>query len=128
MHLHSWIKKLLRVSLWLGAMTTVVLLVDYAMDAHTRAEWLPKCQWEDFKPVRYPHPYLARWCFVKREMIVVRLFDETGQKLLAERTFEYPTFPRMYWQQDEFGFLTSSGAGGISLPPTLLDRLRLSLP
>ena len=128
MKTHRWIHKLLRVSLWLAALTTVVLLVDYAMDARTRAERLPECRWKDFKSVYYPHPYLARWCFLKGEMIVIRLFDERGEQLLAERTFEYPTFPRLYWEPDELGFQTSTGVGGISLPPTLLDRLRLMLP
>jgi len=36
--------------------------------------------------------------------------------------------PTFYWEPDEFGYATSPDGGVISLPPTLLDRLRARLP
>lgn len=59
---------------------------------------------------------------------MLRLYDKEGKMLLAERMFDYPTLPRIYWKSDKLGYQTFGGGGEISLPPSALDRWRTRLP
>jgi len=53
---------------------------------------------------------------------------ETGEKLLAERMFDYPDIPRFYWRREKLGFDAWLDPASIALPPTLLDRWRTRWP
>ena len=73
-------------------------------------------------------PYVARYCYLTKDTVLLRLYAANADQVLAERMFFHLDRPTFYWEPDEFGYATSPDGGVISLPPTLLDRLRARLP
>jgi len=111
----------------------------YASEAYLRQTQIPNCRWrfdeQLFDPSYASPPYSLRYCYLKRDIILLQLHDRAGQQLLAERMFTYPYYERLSlaWRLDErrqasaltYGF---EAGDDISLPPTLLDRMRARLP
>ena len=63
-----------------------------------------------------------------KDTVLLKLYAANAGQVLAERMFFHLDRPTFYWEPDEFGYATSPDGGVISLPPTLLDRLRARLP
>ena len=101
---------------------------DYLLDARLRARTIPQCHWTNDSPLPDPFPYLARWCFLTKDVVMLRLYDEQGKTLLAERMFSYSDFPRIYWKSTKLGYQTLTSDDEIALPPSRLDRWRTRLP
>ncbi|WP_304303681.1 hypothetical protein [Pseudacidovorax intermedius] len=120
--------KLASAACWLLLGTLLIETVDYVFDARLRAHTVPKCRWTDNSPAPDPFPYLARWCFLTKEVVMLRLYDKEGRTLLAERMFDYPDFPRIYWKSKKLGYQTLTGDDEIALPPSKLDLWRTRLP
>lgn len=72
-------------------------------------------------------PYLARYCYLSKDTVLLRLYGANGEQLLAERMFFELDFLRLYWRSDTLNYDTETG-GSIPLPPTILDRFRAKLP
>jgi hypothetical protein len=117
----------LRWTIWLITFTGVVYVCGYAFDVRTRLTRLERCQWT---LVSSPdaRPYIARYCLLDKETALLRLYDAKGQRVLAERMFFELDRPNFYWKDDALGYSTPPDGGVISLPPTVLDRLRAKLP
>lgn len=124
----SALRSLTKAAIWLSTCAVLVAMIDYVADARMRARMVPQCRWNDVRPTREAMPYLARWCIVERDVVILRLYDEAGGTLLAERMFDYPDVPRIYWELDELGYRTFTDWGAIGLPPSTLDRWRTRLP
>lgn len=119
---------LLRCSLWLAAFAALVYLCSYLSDTRARATKAPGCEWN---AVPNPHnaPYLARFCYLDKETVLLRVYDAEGQSLLAERSIFELDRPRFHWELNALGYNDRNYDGGeIALPPTLLERLRAKLP
>jgi hypothetical protein len=118
----------LRCSLWVAAFAAFVYVGSYLSDAHTRATKAPACEWNAV-PSPNNAPYLARFCYLDKETVLLRLYDAEGKALLAERSLFELDRPRFHWESDALGYNDRKYDGGeIALPPTLLERLRAKLP
>lgn len=118
----------LHCSLWLAAFAALVFLCRYLSDAHTRATRAPDCRWNAV-PNPNNTPYSARFCYLDKETVLLRVYDTKGQALLAERSFFELDRPRFHWESNALGYNDRNYDGGeIALPPTLLERLRVKLP
>ncbi len=102
-------------------------LCGYAFDVHERRTKEPACQWMDV-PSRDAVPYVARWCKMDKETVLLRLHAANTDQVLAERMFFELDWPNFYWKANAFGYSTLPNGGVIPLPPTPLDRLRARLP
>ncbi|HSU20790.1 MAG TPA: hypothetical protein VLK60_02760 [Variovorax sp.] len=112
---------------WTALLGAFLYLCGYALDAHERKTKEPACQWIDV-PSRNAVPYVARYCYLNKETVLLRLYAAGGRQVLAERMFFELDQPNFYWKADALGYSTLSDGGFISLPPTLLDGLRARLP
>ncbi|MBO9645649.1 hypothetical protein [Pseudacidovorax intermedius] len=118
----------MKLALWVGLCVILFNGIDYVLDARMRARMLPECRWEEDRPYQNTIPYLVRWCIVKRDVVMFRVYDKEGKKLLAERMFDYPDLPLIYWSSKEVGYRTFSDWGAVALPPSALDEWRTHLP
>lgn len=117
---------LLRCAIWLAALVAFVYLCIYMNDAHTRATRTLGCRWNDV-PNPNNAPYSARFCYLTKEEILLRVHDGVGRRI-AERHYAYSDFARFYWEPNGLGYVSDERGTFIELPPTLLDRLRAKLP
>jgi hypothetical protein len=116
-----------RIGLWIAALTVFLYLCGYAFDVHKRTTKVLSCRWNTV-PNPTAKPYTARWCKLTKDTVLLRLYAANADQVLAERMFFHLDRPTFYWEAGEFGYATSPDGGVISLPPTLLDRLRARLP
>jgi hypothetical protein len=75
--------------------------------------------------------YTAKYAYLSRDRILLRLYRTSDMKLLAERTYSYPEAARLVWGKEVLIYDTSEdadGGGEIKLPPSLYDRLTAHLP
>lgn len=75
--------------------------------------------------------YIAERCMLGPEFwMVFRLYDAQSGKLLAERTYDDPTFPVLIWENDRvyYDLSPKAGEGSVTLPPSWLDGWRARLP
>ncbi|RQV78274.1 hypothetical protein [Burkholderia anthina] len=98
----------------------------YWKDAQRRADCEPDARDSEHSP---DGSYLARYCYF-RNTIVLRLYDKEGKRLLAERTYRDTSgLPvSLYWKEHALMYAEEQELGGISLPPTFLDRAMAQLP
>ncbi|MFZ3117900.1 MAG: hypothetical protein WA159_06225 [Variovorax sp.] len=117
----------LRCALWIAAFAAFVYLCSYLSDAHTRATKAPDCKWI---AVENPDnvPYTARFCYLTKDTVLLRLYDAEELHLLAERTYFNLDRPFIAFVQDELVFDTYPEGSFIALPPSLVERLRAKLP
>ena len=132
-------RMLIRWVTWLIVFAAIIQLCIYANDVHTRKTRVPTCEWEPIESLYDPPyaspPYSGRFCYLVRGTILLQLYDASDQHLLAERMYSYPYYerPSFFWRVDAqrrpsaLGYDTTIN-DEISLPPTLLDRLRAKLP
>lgn len=117
---------------WAIVFAAIIQLCIYANDVHTRRTQVPSCKWNQLMNP-YSAPYAGRFCHFSNDMVLLQLYDASSQDLLAERMYPYPDSARFFWRLDSqrrpyaLGYDTYTG-DAISLPPTLLDRLRAKLP
>ncbi len=111
---------------WLVALGIVVLLLDYSLDVSKRMSRGPACQW-NIVPNPGNEPYVARYCHLTKDTVVLRLYDAKEEQLLAERMYFEQNIASVFWTHDALIYTTRTD-DVISLPPTLLDRLRAKLP
>lgn len=111
---------------WIFAVVAVISLCSYLIDADYRISKTEECKWN---PVENPNdlPYTARFCYLDTKTVLLRLYDLAGEELLAERYYWCTDLARIYWYEKGLGYDTSTG-DAISIPPTLLDRIRARLP
>ncbi|MGF6640667.1 hypothetical protein [Paraburkholderia sp. MM6662-R1] len=64
--------------------------------------------------------YIARYAYLPRHRIALRLYRATTAELLAERVYRYPERIRLFWTEDYLIYDTSAegGDGEIELPPS----------
>ena len=117
---------LLRWTCWIAALVALVYLCDYLIDARMRMTKAPSCEWI-IVPTIGNSPYSARFCYLNKETVLVRIYEISG-KLLAERTYFQLGTPRISWDTDRLWYDTYPADTFIALPPTLIDRLRAKLP
>lgn len=117
---------LARVGCWTAALGLLAYLCGYALDVNKRMTRAPGCQW-NVAPNPDAMPYLARYCYLSKDTVLLRLYGANGEQLLAERMFFELDFVRLYWRSDTLNYDTETG-GSIPLPPTTLDRFRAKLP
>jgi len=120
-------RALLRCAYWLAALAAFVCLCNYVIDARMRISRQPACQWQSV-PVPDDRPYSARWCKLTKDTVLTRLYDHSGTQLLAERTYPQLGTPFVAWAPDRLWYDTYPDDSFIALPPSLIDRLRASLP
>lgn len=108
-------------------MVAVAYAVGYMLDVRIRQVNVPNCRW-NLVPKTSDVPYLAYFCYVARDTVLLRLYDISNQHLLAERMFFNLDRPNFYWENDAFGYDTAPDGGVVTLPPTVLDRLLARLP
>ena len=128
------LKSLLRLAYWIAALVAVVYFCNYLLDAHTRTTRVPACEWDKVENPNngtYDKTYFARVCYLARDVYLVRVHHADGT-LVAERTYDYPAFPKIYWEPDGVSYVYDKNGRGalgfIDIPPTLLDRLLAKLP
>ena len=86
----------------------------------------PSCKW-NLVPDTLETLYVARFCYLTRDTVLLRIHDSQGQRLLAERTYLNLGLARFHWTPGELNYDTSTGES-ISLPPSRLDGWRARLP
>ncbi len=111
---------------WIVALGVVVLLLDYSLDVSKRRSLGSVCRW-NVAPNPENFPYVARYCYLTKDIVLLRLYDAQGRELLAERMYLEPNVALIVWTSDELLYRNSAG-DTISLPPTIIDRLRARLP
>ncbi len=75
--------------------------------------------------------YIAERCALHPEFwMLFRLYDAQSGKLLADRTYDDPTFSAPIWESDRvyYDFSPKAGDGSVTLPPSWLDGLLAKLP
>ncbi|WP_230939406.1 hypothetical protein [Burkholderia diffusa] len=74
--------------------------------------------------------YTARYAYLTRDRILLRVYRTSDNTLLAERTYWYPDAARLIWTKDSLIYDTAvSGDDGLMrLPPSFIDRLLAKLP
>jgi hypothetical protein len=112
---------------WAIGIATFVGLCNYGSDAYTRYSRMSGCVWNTV-PTPDDRPYAVRFCYLTKDVALVRVYDISGRELLAERTFFELDRARFYWTPRAFGYSNERYGGLISIPPTLVDRLRAKLP
>ena len=112
---------------WLICVFVAIYVLSYMFDARVRYMRSPGCRWNQI-PKTVDEPYLAQFCYLTKDTVLLRLYDITNRHLLAERMFFNMDLPNFYWDSDALGYETTPDGGVISLPPTLLDRVRAKLP
>ncbi|WGY70167.1 hypothetical protein KEC55_24245 [Burkholderia cepacia] len=114
------------------AVALVIMLIPYMWraDVRKRTTELNKCHTERSRADN--GRYTATYCYGPGEDVVLRLYRSSSMNLLAERLFSYPRDEpvRLTWNRDAVVYDTaaSDGDGIITLPPSLIDRLRAKLP
>jgi hypothetical protein len=119
-------KGLVRCVFWIGSLVAIVCVYNYASDVYERKTKGPNCRWNVIPNEENPH-YSAQFCYLDSDTVWLKLYDASGQKLLAERIYWNIDLGRFYWESHALNYDTSTG-DSISLPPTLLDRLLAALP
>lgn len=75
--------------------------------------------------------YIAKRCALGPEFwVVFRLYDAQSGELLAERTYDDPTFSPPIWEDGHVAYNPSpdDGDGLLTLPPSWLDKWRARMP
>ena len=111
---------------WSGALILLIFSTDYAIDTRARYIGMPQCVWYAVPNIDAV-PYSARFCYLSRKVGLLRLYSDRSENLVAERMILEPDWPNFYWMPGALGYNTSTG-DAISIPPTLLDRIRARLP
>lgn len=112
---------------WLICLFVAIYCLGYVFDARARYLRGQSCLWNQV-PKTVDEPYLARFCYLTKDTVLLRVYDITNRHLLAERIFFNMDRPNFYWDNNALGYDTAPDGGLISLPPTLLDRVRAKLP
>lgn len=119
-------RALVRCACWLTTLVALVYLCSYVIDAHKRTTKAPGCQWNAV-PNPGKSPYSARFCYLTKEAVLLRVYDETGQ-LVAERPYTYSDLARFYWEPNGLGYISDDRGSFVELPPGFIERLRAKLP
>lgn len=102
------------------------VLLDYSLDVSKRLSREPACTW-DLVDNPKNKPYVARYCHLTKDTVVLRLYDAREETLLAERMYFKQNIASIIWTSD--GLLYDTWMGGvIPLPPTFIDHVRAKLP
>ena len=76
--------------------------------------------------------YFAKFAYLGNDNVLLQLYDVSGGRMSAERTFSYPEAIKLYWFEDYLLYDTNENSiiynGTISLPPTWIDQLLTYLP
>ncbi|WP_423371826.1 hypothetical protein [Burkholderia sp. LMG 32019] len=99
---------------------------SYWKDAQLRANCYPS----ERNSERSLHgSYWARYCYFGHT-IVLRLYDDGGERLIAERTYRDTSgVPvKLHWGKEALMYREEGDLGEISLPPTFLDQMLARLP
>ena len=76
--------------------------------------------------------YTARYSYLGRGWILLRIYKTGDAKILAERTYQYGDTAKLVWTDDAVVYDTSENGilhdGAISLPPTWLDGVLAKIP
>lgn len=74
--------------------------------------------------------YTARYAYISRDRIFLRVYRTSDMALLAERTYEYPDAAKLIWTKDSLIYDTAGEGddGKVHLPPTVVDRLLAKVP
>lgn len=120
-------RALVRCACWLTTLVVLVYLCRYVIDAHKRTTKTPGCHWNAV-PNPGNLPYSASFCYLNKETVLLRLYDQSGKKLLAERTYFHLDRPFVLLKKNELIFDTYPDDAFIALPPSLFERLRAKLP
>ncbi|CAG9170723.1 hypothetical protein LMG23992_01765 [Cupriavidus laharis] len=84
-----------------------------------------ECERETFEE------YIGERCTLPREYgTIFRLYHAGTHELLVERTYLDPNLKPLIWHKTDvlYDVNADDGYGFVTLPPTLLDRLRAKLP
>lgn len=117
----------LRGTYWLAALFSTVVLCIYLRDAHMRSVGAPNCSW-NFIASAEGVQYSARFCYLNKKTVLLRLYDSSATELLAERTYLQLDRPFISWDSDRLWYDTYPEGSFIALPPSLFERLRARLP
>jgi hypothetical protein len=74
--------------------------------------------------------YTARYAYISRDRILLRVYRTSDMALMAERTYRYPDAAKLIWTKDSLIY-DSAGEGDdgeVHLPPTIVDRLLAKMP
>ncbi|MES2529853.1 MAG: hypothetical protein V4636_02370 [Pseudomonadota bacterium] len=101
-------------------------LLDYSFDVSKRLSNQHACRWDLVENPKNS-PYVARYCQLTKDTVVLRLYDAKEENLLAERIYFEENVALVVWTPTELLYRNSTG-DVILLPPTLIDRLRAKFP
>lgn len=119
-------KMFFRLCVLLIAILMLVSSGRYLIDARLRHAAVPSCEWHSVpKPATVS--YRARYCWLSKEALLLRLYDEDDQ-LVAERAYRHFDLPRFFWNAQGLRYVPDEGEDLIEIPPTFLDRLRARFP
>ena len=117
----------LRIIYWVTVFVGSIFLCVYLSDAHMRSTGAPNCSWSEVANAKNA-PYSARFCYLNKEVVLLRLYDASATELLAERTYLQLDRPFISWDSDRLWYDTYPDGSFIALPPSLFERLRAKLP
>lgn len=118
---------LLRCIVWGALIAVVMCLFKYVRDARMRMAKTPDCKWH-VDPHPDHKPYVARYCFLTKETVLLRLNGAQARRLLAQRAFPNSDWLHFLWMADGLAYDAYRGGDSIELPSSLLDGLRTRLP
>lgn len=108
---------------------TLISLTNYLSDVRQRSfarVWDTEISTED------DGAYTAKYAYLGRDTVLLRIYRSSDKKLLAERTFEYPDRVKLYWFKNDLLYHTNDPSylheGTISLPPGPIDNILAWLP
>jgi hypothetical protein len=113
---------------WCACAGLLVIGVNYCFDAALRARAGTYSDgWQTEVSKTHDGAYTARYAFIRRDKILLRLYRTDDSRVLAERTFTEHGVG-LVWADDALIYDTSEDPGMIMLPPTRLDWLLAKLP
>ena len=116
---------------WTICIAVVVFGVKYCFESKARVHaGEPPHRWSIQVPDILNGAYTAKYTFINRDTILLRLYRTGDPTLLAERTYTEHGVD-LHWSDHELIYDTSEDfylGGSIQLPPTRVDRLLAKLP
>ncbi len=107
-------------------LSVFVALCIYGIEARERWLRVPDCKWV-FVPNTENTLYSATVCYMTADTVLLRVYDLSGERLLAERSYRESGVDAR-WFSNEIVYDTSDDRGSIAIPPSMLDWLRARLP
>ena len=117
-----------RISKWILVTALALAVFNYLADVRLRSSVNSGAdRWQTSVSDTQQGAYTAKYIFVTREKILLRLYRTGDPALLAERIYEENGVD-LKWTENKLIYDTASGDGHIALPPSQFDRLLARLP